>query len=69
MQHKDFVAVLFQNKTHSVVPNHWLIEVANVLYCKWPPSNQDTLSLANTTACDSWPLSRVKKVLAESCKY
>lgn len=68
---KNFIAIKFENRTHAVVPSHWLTESADGICCKWPAddSDIDSLSKSNAPASDHWSLHKVLEVMTESSEY
>jgi hypothetical protein len=64
--YKIFVAVQFNNRTHAVIPNHWIFNEGSTIFCRWPAGDVDGMSEANANAEDSWSRYKIEKIMAQS---
>ena len=61
---KRFCAVLFNDGSHSVIPQKWVKFNKNKMKCFWPDDSVDRK--VDSEPLSSWPIVTIKKILAES---
>jgi hypothetical protein len=65
---KTYIAVEFEDLTHSVVPITWVRLEKDQLFVHWPKEDVETKAKNAVPPHKKWKLCKAK-IIAQSCKY